>query len=108
MPQYVGQVYVGVSFDTAAAGQALSRSLTTAAGQAGNAANAALSDRMLAFGTQATRVGRQLSFGISAPLLALGAASDKAFTGFDTQMTKVAALTGTGITQTSAWSDEVL
>jgi TP901 family phage tail tape measure protein len=108
MPQYVGQVYVGVSFDTAAAGRSLNQSLTTAAGQAGDAVNATLSDRMLQFGTQATRVGRQLSFGLSAPLLALGHASDQAFTSFDTQMTKVAALTGTGIDQTNAWSDEVL
>jgi len=108
MPQYVGQVYVGVSFDTAAAGQQLSRSLTTAAGQAGDAVNATLSSRMLQFGTQATRVGRQLSFGISAPLLALGHAADQAFSTFDTSMTKVAALTGTGIAQTNEWSDEVL
>jgi len=108
MPQYVGQVYVGVSFDTAAAGQALNRSLTTAAGQAGDAMNRTMSDRMLQMGTQFTRVGRQMSFGLSAPLLALGHAADSAFTSFDTQMTKVAALTGTGIDQTNAWSDQVL
>jgi TP901 family phage tail tape measure protein len=108
MPQYVGQVYVGVSFDTAAAGQALNRSLTTAAGQAGDAMNRTMSDRMLQMGTQFTRVGRQMSFGLSAPLLALGHAADSAFTSFDTQMTKVAALTGTGIEQTNAWSDQVL
>ena len=108
MPQYVGQVYVGVSFDTAGAGRALGQSLGAAANQAGDAMNKSLSSKMLAFGTQATRVGRQLSFGISAPLLALGHAADTAFQSFDTQMTKVAALTGVGIAQTNAWSDSVL
>jgi TP901 family phage tail tape measure protein len=108
MPQYVGQVYVGVSFDTAGAGRALGQSLGAAANQAGNAMNRTLSEKMLAFGTQATRVGRQLSFGISAPLLALGHAADTAFQSYDTQMTKVAALTGTGIAQTNEWSNQVL
>lgn len=108
MPQYVGSVYLDVRYDATKASRDLSTQLGAAGAAGGEAATRALSDRMLAFGTQATRVGRQLSFGLSAPIAALGHASETAFLAFDTNMTKVAALTGTGAQQTGEWTQEVL
>lgn len=112
MPQYVGQVYVSVQFDQGQATQALNQSLRgagqAAGAQMGDAITTSSSKSLLAFGTQATRIGRQLSFGLAVPLAGVGHAADQAFESYDTNMTKVAALTGVGIDQTSAWSDEVL
>lgn len=108
MPQYVGAVYLDVRFDATKATGDLTRQMSTTGAQAGTALGNSLADQLLAAGTKITRVGRQLSFGISGPLLALGVKSEQAFLGFDEQMTKVAALTGTGIDQTNAWSGQVL
>jgi TP901 family phage tail tape measure protein len=108
VPQYVGSVYLDVRFDSSQAARNLQTSVTGAAQAGGAAINSNLSDRMLAFGTQATRIGRQLSFGLAAPLALLGKSSEQAFVAFDTNMTKVAALTGVGAQQTAAWTDQVL
>lgn len=112
MPQFVGAVYLDVRFDPTQAERSLKASMAGAGASAGAAAGAAASSSLASglakFGTQATRVGRQLSISISAPLIALGAASEKAFLAYDANLTKVAALTGTGAAQTQAWSAEVL
>lgn len=108
MPQYVGSVYLDVRYDASKASRDLSTQMGAAGAAGGEAITRSLSDRMFAFGTQATRVGRQLSFGLSAPIAALGHASETAFLSFDTNMTKVAALTGVGAQQTGEWTQEVL
>lgn len=112
MPQYVGAVYLDVRFDPQQAQSALRGTMaqagSAAGGAAGDAVTSQLSDRLLKFGTQATRIGRQLSFGLSVPLGALGGAAEKAFLAYDTNLTKVAALTGVGADQTNKWSAQVL
>lgn len=108
MPQYVGAVYLDVRFDPQKAAGDLTRQMSTTGNQAGVALGNGIADSLLAAGTKITRVGRQLTFGLSAPLLALGAKADQAFLGFDESMTKVAALTGVGIAQTNEWSQTVL
>ncbi len=108
MPQYVGSVYLDVRFDATQASRNLQTSMGAAGAAGGAAASQAASNSLLQFGTQATRIGRQLSFGLAAPLALFGKASEQAFVEFDTNMTKVAALTGVGATQTAEWTDEVL
>jgi TP901 family phage tail tape measure protein len=112
MAQYVGAVYLDIRFDPGQASRDLTRTMGGAGAAAGAATGAAmsgaLSDSLGKFGNQATKIGRQLSIGISAPIIALGAASDKAFLAYDTNLTKVAALTGAGATQTQEWSQQVL
>lgn len=104
----VGVVYVDVQFNTAAVGANLRQSLGGAGAGAGEAMNKSLSDSLVKFGTTGTRIGRQISFGISAPLALLGKTAVSAFTEFDASMTKTAALTGTSAEETKRLSGQVL
>lgn len=104
----VGVVYVDVQFNTSAVGANLRNSLGGATVGAAETMNKSLSDSLVKFGTTGTRIGRQISFGISAPLALLGKTAVSSFTEFESSMTKTAALTGTSAEETKRLSGEVL
>jgi TP901 family phage tail tape measure protein len=108
MPQFIGTAYVDLKFDTAKATAGVTSTMGAAGAAGATAMTSNISSKLLAFGTQATRLGRQMSFGISAPLGAIGRAADQAFLAFDTNMTKVFALTGAGTENTQQLSQTVL
>jgi TP901 family phage tail tape measure protein len=103
----VGVVYVDVQFDTSQIGANLRKTLSGAAGPAAGALDGALGAKLSNFGTNATRVGRQVSFGLSAPLLAIGTAAVGGFSKFESSMTKIETLVGESHAQVQAWSKDV-
>jgi TP901 family phage tail tape measure protein len=109
---YVGTMYVGIRFDTAQMGADLRRSLSGIAAGAGDSAGAAvsasMSQRLTTLGTSLGNVGRQVSLGLSLPLIAFGKAATSAFTQFDTAMTQVVTLSGVAASTVRDWNDDVM
>jgi TP901 family phage tail tape measure protein len=116
MPSSVGTVFVDVRFNTGNLGTDLSRSLGGAAGAAGAAAGAeagaglsrGLGASLTTLGTSMGNLGRQVSLGLSLPLIAFGRAASNAFASFDTAMTQTSALAGVNAKTVDAWRGEVM
>ena len=111
MATSVGQLWVDVRFDTSSMSTDLRRSLTGIGAGAGDSAGAAvaasLSQRLTTIGTSLGNVGRQVSLGLSLPLLAFGKVASDAFRQFDTSMTQVTTLSGVASQQVQDWGDDV-
>ena len=116
MPSSVGTVFVDVRFNTGNLAGDLQRSLTGAAAgagaQAGAEAGAGLSRglgaSLTSLGTSMGNLGRQVSLGLSLPLIAFGRAASNAFASFDTAMTQTSALAGVNAKTVDAWRGEVM
>lgn len=112
MPQSVGTAYVELRFDVAQAAKDLNSTLKGAVGGAGAGAgeqlDKTLSTKLGEIANKGTRAGRQLSFGLTAPLVAFGKKSVDAFSSFDTSMTRINSLVGVSRAQTDQWSKEVI
>jgi TP901 family phage tail tape measure protein len=108
MPTSVGNLWVDVRFDTSNLGADLRRSLSGAGAAAGDDVSASLSQRLTTLGTSLGNVGRQVSLGLSLPLIAFGKAASSAFTDFDTAMTQVTTLSGVAASTVRDWTDDVM
>lgn len=103
----LGTVVVDVQYDAKAAAQALQRDVQASANAAADGMNSTFESAALKMGTQFTRVGRQISFGISLPLAAVGKQAESAFTGYETSITKVGALTNTSASQLAYYQSQL-
>lgn len=116
MATSVGTVWVDVRFNTASLGRDLAGALGPAGAQAGAGAGAAagaainstLGASLTRMGTSVGNLGRQVSLGLSLPLIAFGKVATDAFVGFDTAMTQVSSLVGINSNLVNAWRDDVL
>jgi TP901 family phage tail tape measure protein len=112
MATSVGNLWVDVRFDTSAMAGDLRRSLSGigagAGADAGSAVAASMSQRLQTLGTSLGNVGRQVSLGLSLPLIAMGKAATDAFVRFDTAMTQVTTLSGVASSTVRGWTDDVM
>lgn len=103
----IGIMFIDVQFDPSQTGANLKKTLSGAASPAAAALDNALGAKLSNFGTNATRVGRQVSFGISAPLLGIGTAAVQGFSKFESSMTKIETLVGESHAQVQSWTSDV-
>lgn len=108
MPTSVGNLWVDVRFDTSAMATDLRGALRGAGAAAGDEATASLSTRLTQIGTSVGNLGRQVSLGLSLPLIALGKQATDTFTSFDTAMTQVSTLSGVAQQDVQGWTDDVM
>lgn len=103
----LGTVYLDVKFDASKAAADMKKAVTGAANESGAAMEKSFSERANRMGDQLTRAGRQISFGISAPLALFGKQAEEAFTGFESKMATIGALTNTSGAQVAQWTGQV-
>jgi TP901 family phage tail tape measure protein len=108
MPVNVGTLLVDVRFNTAGLGRKLSEELGAAGGAAGRALDQSLSARLTRLGTSLGNTGRQLSLGLTLPIVAFGRQAANAFIGFDRAMTQISSLVGVNRNQVDAWRGQVI
>lgn len=113
MPASVGTVWVDVQFNVGAAARQLQTAIAGAtAGATGASSGAAALERtwtqsLSNIGTQAQKVGRQMTVGLTVPLALIGKNAISSFKSFDESMTKIAALNQVPIEQVDQWRTEV-
>lgn len=107
MPVNVGTLLVDVRFNTGDLGRRLEGELGRAGEGAGKAIDQSLSGRLSRLGTSLGNTGRQLSLGLTLPLVAFGRQAAQSFLGFDKAMTQVTALVGVSRAQTDLWRGDV-
>lgn len=104
----VGTLLIDVKFNTGDLGRRLEGELGRAAGSAGKALDQSLSARLSRLGASMGNTGRQLSLGLTLPIVAFGRQAANAFIGFDKAMTQVHAMVGINRTQVDAWRGQVV
>lgn len=108
MPVNVGTLLVDVRFNTGDLGRRLAGELGAAGANAGRAADAGISAGLSRIGASLGNTGRQLTLGLTLPLVAFGKRASDAFLGFDRAMTQVSALVGVNQNTVNAWRGDVL
>jgi TP901 family phage tail tape measure protein len=119
MATSVGTLWVDVRFNTGTIARDLGTTLRGVGagagadlGGAGAAAGASFSagfaQKLTTLGTSLGNVGRQVSLGLSLPLIAFGTAATSAFTQFDTSMTQIISLSGVARDTVEGWRQEVI
>jgi TP901 family phage tail tape measure protein len=108
----VGTVYVDVKFNIDDAAADLKRKLGGGGGAGGAGAAAktiesSWSSSLDKIGKKAYQTGRQMTLGLTVPLVAIGKSAITSFGAFDTAMTQINSLVGVSRKQTDAWRDEV-
>jgi TP901 family phage tail tape measure protein len=113
MPAAVGTVWVDVRFNVGDIGRQLQAALAGATAGAGAAgAGAAALERtwmqsLGSIGDTATRVGKQMTVGLTLPLTLIGKAAVSAYHDFDAAMTQITAINQIPIATTNEWRDSV-
>lgn len=107
MATKVGDLWVDVRYDTSKLSTDLSSSLAGAGAAGGRQLDQSLSTTLTRVGTSLGNVGRQVSLGLSLPLVAFGRAATSAFVDFDTAMTQISSLVGINRQQVDDWRDDV-
>lgn len=110
MATSVGTLFVDIKVDPTQVGRSVRDGLR-GVGQdigAGEQAAASFSQRLTQLGTSMGNVGRQVSLGLSLPLIAFGKAASNAFVEFDTAMTQVVSLSGVNREVVKGWRSEVI
>jgi TP901 family phage tail tape measure protein len=113
MPTSVGTVYVDVRFNTGDVARQLQAALASATGGAGGAAGVgaaierSFAQTLSTIGTKAQQVGRQMSVGLTLPLVMMGRSAVSSFQDFDKAMTQISAINKVNAQTTDAWREEV-
>ena len=104
----LGTVYLDVKFNPEQVGSALKQGVVPAATKGADAASQAFTDRLGATATNFTRAGRQLTFGLTVPLVAAGKLAANAFLPFEENLGHIQGLTGTTAAETRAFGQTIL
>src|SRR4051812_11569827 len=111
MPASVGTVWVDVRLNVGDVSRQLQAALRGATGNLGGVGagigagvgddiTRSLGARLSGMGSSMSKMGQQLSVGLSLPLLAIGKSATTSFNAFDKAMTQVNALVGVSTEQT--------
>ena len=104
----VGTLLVDVRFNTGDLSRRLEGELGRAGARAGDAASSSISGRLKSLGTSVGNFGRQLTVGLTLPLVAFGHQAVQAFVGFDKAMTQIVALAGVNREVVQGWRGDVM
>lgn len=107
MATNVGTLLIDVRYNTGDLGRRLGQDLGAAGDKAGKNLDASLAGRLKSLGTTLGNVGRQMTVGLTLPLVAFGRQATQSFLGFDKAMTQINALVGVNRATTNVWRDDV-
>src|SRR5215213_400367 len=103
----VGVVWIDVKFNTAGLAGGLRGALGNAGAAGGAGLEQGLTNRFSQIANKAHQLGREMSIGLSVPLVGIGKSAANAFLGFDKAMTRITSLVGVNRNQTKAWEADV-